>query len=136
MYLRYLFFSRQLMSEIYQGLMILQTSLGSRQDVKAFEKKMTQREKETSKTFYNAMEVLNKVMDSFKKLKSIADELFESNDTQVSKAKLDKVLLFFCAAWKKIIQGQDNDIRVCDIINKLLFKAGITRSSSYTIFLH
>ena len=75
------------MNEIYNGLMIVQASLGGRNDMKAFEKKMTQREKEASKSFHDAMGVVNKVMESFSKLKSIAGEIFDNEDTKVSKTK-------------------------------------------------
>ena len=75
------------MNEIYQGLMIVQASLGGRNDLRAFEKKMNQKEKDATKSFHDAMAVVNKVIDAFDKLRGLAGEIFENDDTHVSKAK-------------------------------------------------
>ena len=80
-------FSRQLISEIHQGLMIIQATFGSRADTKAFDKKMTQREKEAGKSFHDTMVVVANILEAFKKLKRISDEIFGNEDVSVSKAK-------------------------------------------------
>ena len=67
--------------------MIIQATFGSRADTKAFDKKMTQREKEAGKSFHDTMVVVANILEAFKKLKRISDEIFGNEDVSVSKAK-------------------------------------------------